>query len=329
MTTADTVALADVRGIEAYWAQATFRAPATLPRMQSRILLDTLGLGVEQALGYLGQERPDYDAFLAWVDATAGQPEVETVARYHAWLDDAPLPPATAQRLAAIDAAPDALAADELAQWDVQGYVILRDAIQKDAARTAENLLWEQSDAKPDDPRTWSVRRKNGIMVQHFQHPALDVARRSPRIHKAFAQLWGTTDLWSTVDRMSFNPPQAHGYTFPGPDLHWDVSLARPIPFATQGIMYLTDTAADQGAFRLVPGMHHDLAEWLDTLGAADPRQVDLADRAITVPAQAGDLVIWRQDLPHGASPNTGDRPRMAQYVNMYSPLLTEHADWI
>jgi len=37
----------------------------------------------------------------------------------------------------------------------------------------------------------------------------------------------------------------------------------------------------------------------------------------VTIPADAGDLVIWRQRLPDGASPDTADRPRLAQCVNM------------
>jgi ectoine hydroxylase-related dioxygenase (phytanoyl-CoA dioxygenase family) len=46
------------------------------------------------------------------------------------------------------------------------------------------------------------------------------------------------------------------------------------------------------------------------------------------VPAGAGDLVIWRYDLPHGASANRADRPRMAQYANMYSPAWVENPLW-
>jgi ectoine hydroxylase-related dioxygenase (phytanoyl-CoA dioxygenase family) len=110
--------------------------------------------------------------------------------------------------------------------------------------------------------------------------------------------------------------------------MHWDVSLARPIPFATQGILYLTDTAADQGAFALLPGFHHRLDAWLEEIGNIDPRMVHLDPQAVPIAAGAGDLVIWRQDLPHGASPNRSNRPRMAQYVNFYSPALTVHRDW-
>ena len=53
----------------------------------------------------------------------------------------------------------------------------------------------------PDDPASWYRPRDGGIMVGHFQDPTLDVARHSARIHKAFAQLYGTSDLWPTTDR--------------------------------------------------------------------------------------------------------------------------------
>ena len=93
------------------------------------------------------------------------------------------------------------------------------------------------------------------------------------------------------------------------------------MPFETQGILYLTDTAADQGALQVVPGFHHRLADgWLESLDGADPRQVDLTAETVTVPGAVGDLVIWRQEIPHGASPNRTPRPRLAQYLT-HHPL--------
>ena len=318
-----------IRGFEDFWTQLTFRAPRIIPRDQTeRMLLDALGLGLEQAIQYLGRERPDLAAFQDWVMATAGTPAPEAIARYHAWLDNAPLPECIQARIEAIDAAAPVLDADDLAHWEREGWVVLRQAIGAEEAGAAEALLWETVGGDPADPASWYAYRGNGIMVQHFQHPALEVARTSPRIHKAFAQLWGTADLWTTIDRMSFNPPETPAHPFQGPRLHWDVSLALPVPFATQAILYLTDTAVDQGALTLVPGFHHRLEGWLAEIGDRDPRQIDLNAEAVPVPAGAGDLVIWRQDLPHGASPNRAARPRMAQYLNYYSPALRVHPDW-
>lgn len=322
--------LPEVRGLHDYWEEKTWRVhEARMPGMQARILLDMLGLGLEQTITYLGRERPDFAAFEAWIVATAGAPDPDSLARYHAWLDGAPLPEATSRRLRAIEDAPPVLDAADLAHWDEHGYVILREAITRDEARAGEELLWRTVGARPEDPGSWYGPRTNGIMIQSFQDPALDAIRRSTRAHKAFAQLWGTADLWASVDRMSFNPPERPDQRFPGPHLHWDVSLALPIPFATQGILYFTDTSANQGAFQLVPGFHHRIEAWLAALGTVDPRSVPLDSEATTIAANAGDLIIWRNDLPHGASPNSSDRPRMAQYMTMYSADLETNPVWL
>lgn len=318
----------EVRGLRAFWERRTRHLPASAETVRvERVLLDALGLGIEQTAEVLSTHL-SFPDFRRWIEQVAGPPDRERIARYHAFVANAPPPPGTAARLAEVDAMADVLGAADLAHWGAQGYVILRQAISPAEVEAAAALLWETTGARPEDPATWYGARKQGLMVQIFQHPALESARRSSRAHKAFAQLWGTSDLWSTIDRMSFNAPVRAGRGFWAPRLHWDVSLTRPIPFATQGILYLADTAEHQGALELVPGFHHRIDTWLDGLGDADPRRVDLGGEAVRIAADAGDLVIWRHDLPHGASPNLADRPRLAQYVNMYAPTLAHQREW-
>src|SRR4029077_9034071 len=156
------------------------------------------------------------------------------------------------------------------------------DAVPAATHEAATQAVLDHVGARLDEPDSGYARRSNdvmvqGIMVQYFQHPAFDANRRSPRIHKAFAQLWGTADLWVSTDRVGFNPPERPGWRFPGPDLHWDESLHQPIPLSTHGILYLTDTEAEQGASTVVPGFHRRIGEWLAGLPAgADPRRQDL-----------------------------------------------------
>jgi len=46
--------LSGVRGLADYWALRTGRSPAAFPsEQQTRLLLDTLGLGIEQTSSYL------------------------------------------------------------------------------------------------------------------------------------------------------------------------------------------------------------------------------------------------------------------------------------
>lgn len=318
-------------GLHIFWETRTHRAPIGEQRdVHNRMLLDMLGLGLEQVLTHLGHERPSFAEFLDWILATAGRPDPVQLARYEAAVTGAPMPRAARARLAAIDAMAPVLGSDDIEHWQQMGFVILREAITPAQADAAAALLWKVSHARADDPDSWySTPRAKGVWVPIYQHPALEAARRSPRVHKAFAQLWGTSDLWMIVDRMSFNPPERPGNPFYASRLHWDVSLARPIPFATQAILYLTDTSEDQGALELVPGFHHRIDAWLDGSGKNSPRNMDLGAETVRIAAGAGDLIIWRQDLPHGVTPNSSNRPRLAQYVNMYPPTLQSHAEWI
>ncbi|WP_220472638.1 hypothetical protein [Spirosoma foliorum] len=118
---------------------------------------------------------------------------------------------------------------------------------------------------------------QQGIMVQLFQHPLLARNRSSIRIRKAYEQLRNRTDLWVSTDRVGFNPPETESWQFPGPNLHWDVSLTLPIPFGLQGLLYLSDTQPNQGAFTLVPGFQHRIADWITQLPPqANPRTQNL-----------------------------------------------------
>ena len=294
-------------------------------------VLDGLGLGLEQAQQYLLHTGPTFAEFERWITATTGGVEPEAMARINAAVRGDEPPAATRRRITEIEAMPAVLSAEDLAHWDEYGYVVVHDAVPAETRRAAEQAIWQHIGARPDQPDSWYVPNDHGIMVQFFQHPAFTANRRSTRIHKAFAQLWGTADLWVSCDRCGFNVPERPRWTFRGPDLHWDVSLARPIPFGTQGILYLTDTPAEQGAFTCVPGFQRRIDAWLDALPAgADPRSQDLhALGSQPIAGRAGDLVIWHHKLPHGSRPNRGARPRIVQYINLCPTRFEERAEWI
>ncbi|HYA05939.1 MAG TPA: hypothetical protein VEF90_08610, partial [Xanthobacteraceae bacterium] len=222
--------------------------PATIhDRHLDKLVIHASGLGLEQTIGYLGSAAPSFEEFERWIVATTGGIAAERVARINAAIAGLPPPPETARRIAEIEASAAVLDKADLARWDEHGYVVLHDAAPPATLAAAAEALWRHIGATPDDPETWYRRSDHGIMVQYFQHPAFDAIRRSVRIHKAFAQLYGSADLWTTTDRVGFNAPEREGFKFPGPHLHWDVSVKTPIPFGTGGILYLTDTPPEQG----------------------------------------------------------------------------------
>lgn len=298
---------------------------------RTQIVLAALGVGLEQSMQYVLQEAPDFASFEDWVVRTAGAPDAATVARIQALVDGGPQPDAILDLHARIDAMPPVLDGADLAHWDTQGYVVVRQAVPATDSAAAAQVVWDAVDATPHDPQSWYPKAPRNIMLQRFQHPAFEKNRRSLRIHKAFAQLWGTADLWRSTDRCGFNVPERPGHAYGAQGLHWDVSLVQPIPFCTQGILYLTDTPPEQGALTVVPGFHRTVGDWLARLPpGADPRRQDFQGLGATpVGAGAGDLVIWHQALPHGASPNRGTRPRLVQYINMFPAEVPTHDTWL
>jgi hypothetical protein len=316
--------------VEALWRRAKSGdrgRPGGADRILERIALNALGVATEELRDVLARFET-VDDLLAWSAARAGGLDAEALGRYEALMSDAPTPPGVRRRIEAIDAAPPVLDHEQLRGFDEDGYVIVPAVIAEGEARDLADAVWRCVGADPDDPATWRLT-DHGIMVQLFQHPALIPARTSPRLAKAFAQLWGTADLWTSLDRVSFNPPVRRGVEFPGPRLHWDISLVPPVAFQLQGMIYLTDTTAEQGAFEVVPGFHNRIDGWLQSLGDdVDPRRVDLTAGARRIEANCGDLIIWQSALPHGASPNTGDKPRLAQYVTQYPASLRPAERW-
>lgn len=298
---------------------------------RDQLVFDALGLGWEQVHQYLLQNSPTFSEFERWIVATAGAVAAEQIERINAALTGAEPPASARAKMTAIDAMEPVLTTADLAHWEEFGYVVVPNAISEETRAAAERAIWEHLGALPDQRESWYVRNDHGIMVQYFQNSAFTAVRRSPRIHKAFAQLWGSSDLWMSTDRVGFNVPERPGWLYRGPHMHWDVSLAQPIPFGTQGILYLTDTPPEQGAFTCVPGFHRRIDAWLQSLPAGvNPREQDLhALGSKPIGGRAADLIIWDHRLPHASSPNRGQRPRIVQYLNMYPTNQEKRQEWL
>lgn len=285
-------------------------------------LLSALRLSLRETLDYLYSSQPAFSQFEDWVLERNGEAfEPAYIARVNA---------AIAGELREGGGTRE-LSRQELDFWEENGYLVVSNAVSAGQAAGAARAICEFAGARLDDPATW-YRGPQGhsIWVPLLRHPALRAVRESPRIHGVFAQLWGRSDLWVNTDQCGFNPPERKGWVFPGPHLHWDTSLSLPIPFGVQGIVYLTDTPANQGAFRCVPGFHRKVETWLAGLPpGADPREQDLeALGAIPIVGKAGDLVVWHHALPHGASPNRASLPRIVQYLTLRPSQWEYQAEW-
>jgi len=315
--------------LKRFWSRTlAARGPITPPPpsagelVADTVLLAGLRLGLRETLDFLIRGVPPFGEFEAWVLArNHGAIGPERVARLNGALrGDGSF------SLESIQAEP-ALSAAELDFWDEQGYVVVRQAVSPDQSRAAAEAIFEHAGIELGHPDSWYG---DNLWLPLAQHPALWANRLSPRIHTAFAQLWKRRDLWVNVDVCGVNPPLRPGYPFRGSPLHWDMTLAPPIRFGTQAILYLTDTATEQGAFSCVPGFHRRLADWLRALPAGvDPRAQAAAElRATPIAGRAGDLIIWHHALPHAATPNRAALPRVVQYLNLFPSQFEVNEQW-
>jgi hypothetical protein len=251
-------------------------------------------------------------------------------------------------------AASPILSAADLCSFEQRGYVIARGAIsQAQAARTAAEA-WQVSGRDPHDRSTWYSTTTGGSSagLGALEAGRADMVepwynRTAPRVHQAFSQLWRSKRLWCSHDVVGIRPPEETGRVdgarweeAAAAALHWDrgelyncqppsahVRSVRdavgPLSFGLQGILYLTDTPPEHGALCLVPGFHRRLDGWLESLprGSTPMEQLAVAElRGCSlqrVGGKAGDLVIWNNTMPHGATINMGDAPRMVQYITM------------
>lgn len=271
-------------------------------------VLYTLGLGMEETIRFLYFNNPSYEEFKNWVgktgrrttlaDLSCNGPEIENV-----------------------------LTTKDLDFWKQNGYVVLRNVIPKQQCIDTQKAIWEFLDMNKNDPSSWyrAHEEKRGLMLMLTHHPTLDANRESLKIRKAYEQLYASTKIYKTIDKVSFNPPETNHFHFMGSKLHWDVSLELPIPFCLQGLLYLTNCGPDDGAFHCVPGFHTKIEGWLKELPPGiNPREAALSMlKPIPVSGEAGDFIIWHQALPHCATANRGLIPRMVQYLT-YLPQQYE-----
>lgn len=276
-------------------------------------LLSCLGLALEPTIQYVYQFAPTFQEFEDWIKTQSDPNErLSTIERFNLLFESDP------ERMESQNQLPE----EDSRFFDENGYLIIREAISKQDCEETVALITSHLGIDLNNPETWYVHHpsQQGIMVQLFKHPILEQNRQSRRIREVFECLWKNSNLWVTTDRVGFNPPETSSWTFPGPHLHLDIEPQIPLPFGLQGILYLTDTEENQGAFTLVPGFHQKINQWMSQFRPGDiPLSGvfnDLQKKPIA--AKAGDFIIWHHGLPHGSSPNTHTKPRIVQYIKWY-----------
>jgi hypothetical protein len=216
----------------------------------------------------------------------------------------------------------------EAAQLFHQGWTRVRSAAPVDLCHRLVEALESELDVPLNDPSRWDDYGSEGRdLVPIWSHQAQWNIRQHSQMHRIWTELWGTEKLWVSLDSCRFTPPWRPGYAEPY-GLHWDHDPWDETKGFLQGVLALTDTAADQGGFRCIPSLWNDRSAWpskpiIAPNGEEDWLAITNSREIVYVEAKAGDLIVWDSRLPHGNSTNLSATPRVAFYILM-SPTGNE-----
>lgn len=269
------------------------------------------GISMENALQFLYIEKPDFELFKTWIKNNS---LADKNSEFESLKDNV-------------------LSEQDLEFWKNNGYIIIKNAISKEDCKNTQQAIWDFLNMDFNKRETWYQEHPNkkGLMVNFSNHETLNKNRYSPKIKKAYEQLYGSTKIYKSIDKVSFNPPETENSFFLGSPLHWDISLKQPFKFGLQGLLYLTDCGINDGAFHCVPGFHNKIDNWLDNLEPHEnPREIALQKlQPEPIIGNAGDFIIWDNTLPHCASPNKGESPRMVQYLTYLPDDYNTSGEWL
>ena len=210
-----------------------------------------------------------------------------------------------------------------------EGYVVIPEVIPHEVCDAVIQTIMAYTGVDLDDPDSWYLNSSEGHGIVPLHHDqALWNLRQIPAVHQIFASLYGTESLWVSVDRVSYKPPWSASMTeWTQAPVHWDCDPWQTNELSYQGVVYLTDTSADQGAFACVPSIYKSLESYCIQHEADEHRRSpQVADNdLLPVEGSRGSLVVFNRLMPHTSVINRSLDHRFVQYVTM-QPAGTEQA---
>ena len=214
--------------------------------------------------------------------------------------------------------------------WINKGYIVIKNALPREQAKSTADFLWEFEDKNPEDPSTWYTAPRAEMkmkelagtgMVEVYNNQYLWSNRQTKKVYDAFVDIWGTEKLWVTIDRANLNFPIREGHEYKG-FIHWDYDPETK-PQNVQGVIALSDqTDINMGGFQCIPWLYQNYDSWKLTQpedrNRFQPDINGLEDKIEKVAMEAGDLLIFNSLLAHGIRPNLSEnKVRIAQYISM------------
>ncbi len=202
-----------------------------------------------------------------------------------------------------------------------QGYIVVPGVVPIDLCEKTIDAIVSYLKIDLSDEQTWyqESHAGHGIVPLHHHQAFWDI-RQCDKVHEVFSALYGDEQLWVSMDRASYKPPS-------GPQtkdwleapVHWDCDPFVDNEFSLQGLVYLSDTTVEQGAFTCVPSIYQNLADYVDEHRDDSERRKPSYDseELLSIAGPAGCLVIFNRLMPHSSGLNKSASHRFVQYLTM------------
>ncbi len=204
-------------------------------------------------------------------------------------------------------------------QYDRDGYVIVRQAIDRELAGEARAHV------------EWLIKHNPGVRPEQFH---ADMAREDPfwirlvsdeRLVNIAGQFVGPDIALFATHYICKPPRDGQAVLWHQDGSYWPLE---PMKVVTLWLA-VTDSTPENGCMRVVPGTHGMQLETVQTrndvdnvLGSGMNNELVDESRAVDVVLDAGDLSIHHPNLIHGSEANTSEKWRMGLTIR-YIPTAT------
>lgn len=214
-------------------------------------------------------------------------------------------------------------AVGEVARYQRDGYLLVKglfSSAEMSEARAEGHAVIGRLQERYDVEGTWTTAGEgSATALSHCHDLQLHAARFGrllfdARLTAYFAGLMGTEHVQLHHNKMFVKPPEA-GSPFP---LHqdWPFFPHRDDSLVA-AIVHLDDAPEERGCLQAVPGSHRLGRQ--DHIG--DPHWFidapDLAERATSIPAAAGDVLFFSCLTVHGSGVNRSSEPRTTWLIQV------------
>lgn len=223
---------------------------------------------------------------------------------------------------------------EQLAQFDEQGFVIIKGAVSREEAEQYRRQILSLIPPTLEIPTSWGAHdgriKPMATPDSHtYDTPELLPLMTNPKLYGAACQLLGSSALRVMDGSIGITLRNAaHGDHPLSQTLHLDASVpntADDFTFEQQelqvgGCYYLTDVEPNGGGIHVVPGGHKIVEQEARAAGGGGRhlhqnwKQIKHLE-SVEVTGEAGDFALLHHLMPHGASHNRNATTRVAYFV--------------